>query len=124
MTINGTPITQKYFIQHEDGEIRRLAIDVLQPEFEMSPNWLDKHDLPLRSQPMPEANFSNDSISAIYWFKLRKLDKLVERNKANMKKAVDEKTGEEEVIKTMKIHQKLMEIRKDIALKVNTVIVR
>ena len=41
-----------------------------------------------------------------------------------MKKAVDEKTGDEEVIKTMKIHQKLMEIRKDIALKVNTVIVR
>jgi len=124
MTIDGTPITQKYFIQHEDGEIRRLAIDVLQPEFEMSPNWLDKHDLPLRSQPMPEANFSNDSISAIYWFKLRKLDKLIERNKARMKKAVDEKAGDEEVIKTIKIHQKLMEIRKDIAIKVNTVIVR
>jgi len=73
---------------------------------------------------MPEANFSNDSISAIYWFKLRKLDKLIERNKARMKKAVDEKAGDEEVIKTIKIHQKLMEIRKDIAIKVNTVIVR
>ena len=124
MLIDGTPITPKYFIQHEDKDFRKLAIDVLQPEFEMSPNWLDKHDLPLRSQPMPEANFNLDSISAIYWFKLRKLDKLIERNKASMKKAIDEKSGEEDVMKAMKIHQKLMEIRKDIALKVNTVIVR
>ncbi len=124
MTIDGTPITPEYFIQHEDKDFRRLAIDVLQPEFEMSPNWLDKHDLPLRSQPMPDANFNNDSISAIYWFKLRKLDKLIERNKASMKKAIEEKSGEDEVMKAMKIHQKLMEIRKDIALKVNTVIVR
>ncbi len=124
MTIDGTPITPQHFIQHEDKDFRHLAIDVLQPEFEMSPNWLDKHDLPLRSQPMPEANFNNDSISAIYWFKIRKLDKLIERNKASMKKAIDEKSGEEDVMKAMKIHQKLMEIRKDIALKLNTVIVR
>ncbi len=124
MTIDGTDITPQHFIQHEDKDFRRLAIDVLQPEFEMSPNWLDKHDLPLRSQPMPEANFNNDSISAIYWFKIRKLDKLIERNKANMKKAIDEKSGEEEVMKAMKIHQKLMEIRKDIAVRLNTVILR
>ena len=124
MTIDGTTITQKHFIQHEDGEIRRLAIDVLQPEFEMSPNWTEKHELPLRSQPIPEENFSNDSLSSIYWFKIRKLDKLIERNKASMKKAIDEKSSEEEVMKTMKIHQKLMEIRKDIALKINTVIIK
>jgi len=124
LTIDGTPITPEYFIQHEDKDFRRLAIDVLQPEFEMSPNWLDKHDLPLRSQPMPDANFNLDSISAIYWFKLRKLDKLIERNKASMKLAIEEKSGEDEVMKAMKIHQKLMEIRKDIALKLNTVIVR
>ncbi len=124
LTIDGTPITPEYFIQHEDKDFRRLAIDVLQPEFEMSPQWLERHDLPLRSQPMPDANFNLDSISSIYWFKLRKLDKLIERNKASMKKAIDEKTGEEDVMKAMKIHQKLMEIRKDIALKLNTVIVR
>lgn len=124
MTIDGTPITPKYFIQHEDKDFRRLAIDVLQPEFEMSPNWEEKHQIPLRSQEMPDDNFNLDSISSIYWFKLRKLDKLVERNKASMKKAIEEKSGEEEIMKAMKIHQKLMEIRKDIALKLNTVIVR
>ncbi len=124
MTIDGTPITPEHFIRHEDKDFRSLAIDVLEPEFKMSHNWLEKHDLPLRSQPMPEANFNLDSISSIYWFKLRKLDKLIERNKASMKKAIDEKTGEEDVMKAMKIHQKLMEIRKDIALKLNTVIVR
>ena len=90
----------------------------------MSPNWTEKHELPLRSQPIPEENFSNDSLSSIYWFKIRKLDKLIERNKASMKKAIDEKSSEEEVMKTMKIHQKLMEIRKDIALKINTVIIK
>jgi len=124
MTVDGTPITPEHFIRHEDKDFRSLAIDVLEPEFKMSHNWLDIHQLPLRSQLVPEENFNLDSISAIYWFKLRKLDKLIERNKDSMKKAIDEKSGEEEVMKAMKIHAKLMEIRKDIALKVNTVIVR
>jgi len=123
-TIENEPITPEHFIQHEDGEIRRLSIDILQPEFEMSPNWIDKHDLPLRSQPMPELNFNNDSLSAIFWFKLRKLEKLIDKNKASLKAAIDQPDNEEEVMKCMRIHQKLLEIKKDIGEKLKTVVIR
>lgn len=123
-TIENEPITPEFFIQHEESDIRRLSIDILQPEFEMSPNWIDKHDLPLRSQPMPDLNFNNDTLSAIYWFKIRKLEKLIDKNKVNLKAAIDEKKQDEEVMKCMKIHQKLMDIKKEIGEKLNTVVIR
>ena len=114
------PISQKHFISHSDPEIADIAINLLQPPFEMSPNWIDKWDLPLRSQPMPEENFNNDSMQAIRRFKLRKVNKVLAQNQERIKKAQEE-WDDEKAMKFLKIQMKLIQTRNDLARDLGTV---
>lgn len=123
LTLDGLPVSQKHFIHHEDEDIRRLAIDVLQPPYEYSPNWEMMYDSPLRSQKPPEENFNNDSISAIFWFKIRKLDKLLQKNQQDLLAAQEEK-DDAAIMKCLKIHQKLTAIRKEMAELLKAVVLK
>ncbi len=120
MTVANKEITQNHFITHPEREVREIAIDILNPPFEMSHNWIDIHDLPLRSQPVPEENFSADSIQAIMRFKFGKLIKVLEQSQQRIKEAQD--AGDHELLdKRMKVHMKLLQVRNELAEKLKTV---
>ncbi|MEM9821211.1 MAG: DNA primase [Bacteroidota bacterium] len=120
MVVEEKKIDSNYFINHPDPQIQALTISLLHSPFEMSPNWIDLHDLPLRTQPMPELNFNRDSIQAILRFKLGKVIKLLGENQNRIKSA--QNAGDTEKLdKRIKVHMKLLEIRNQLAAELKTV---
>jgi len=123
MLNDGKVIEQKHFINHWDDEIAQLAITLLHDEFEYSPNWKDMWEVELQTQPMPEKNFVKDSISSVNAFKLRKIDKTMAKNQERIKIAQEEK-DDTKIMKYLRIQQKLLNIRKELAAAGNTVILK
>ncbi len=105
-------INQQYFITHPDDEIKNLAIDFLHPKDVYSENWKEKWDIQLQTQPMPELNFTKDSIKAINLFKLRKIIQLCNQNQERIKAAADQP---DEMTRLLKVQQHLLKVRKELA---------
>lgn len=104
----------QYFIQHQDKDIRELAIDLLSEPYTYSPNWLEKWDMPLQTQVMPDENYFADMTQSMYHLKLRKIDKLIEENRNKI--AMFQKDGnEKDLIIHLEVQKSLIQIRKAIA---------
>ncbi len=115
-------VNAAYFINHENEKISEIAIDVLQSPYEYSPGW-EKKEYYLNAQPMPDKNFSKDSRSAVLRFRLKKIERSINKNKERIKKAQEE-NDEEALMQFLAVHKKLFEIRATIAAKLKTVVVR
>ncbi|MEL6865164.1 MAG: DNA primase [Bacteroidota bacterium] len=118
----GATISQQYFLHHKDQSISQLAVELLHPEFDYSPNWVERWDIPLQTQPMPELNFTNDTIQSINLFKLRKIVKLCAENQERLKTA-GESGNMEEMQKILMVQQKLLQIRQDLAKEFGGVVI-
>jgi len=70
------PVNYKVFSTHETDAFREIAQELVISKYEMSPNWLEKKDMPLRSQPIPEENFRKDTIKEVKKLKLAWLKKI------------------------------------------------
>ena len=116
-------ISQQHFINHWDDDIAQMAISILSSPNEYSPNWWDKHEIQLRTQPMPEENFEKDSIYALNMFKLKKIDKTLKANQDRIKIAQESKDAEL-MMKYLKVQKKLLTLRSDLAKLTNTVILK
>jgi DNA primase len=116
-------INYRHFIEHWDEDISQLAISILTSPNEYSPNWKDKHGIDLRTQPMPEKNFTRDSIYALNIFKLKKIDSTLAANQERIKtaQAADDM---ELMMKYLKVQTKLLSIRSELAKLTNTVILK
>lgn len=68
------------YINHPDPEIRKIAIQWVDPGYEYSHNWLEKHQMPLHYQAMPEKNFINNINHALLFFRRAIMDKLNQQN--------------------------------------------
>ena len=123
MLNDGKRIEQKHFINHWDDEMAQLAITLLHDEFEYSTNWKDMWEVELQTQPMPEQNYVKDSISSINAFKMRKIDKTMAKNQERIKTAQEEK-DDVKMMKYLRIQQKLLAIRSELAKAGNTVILK
>ncbi len=110
-----TPITQKHFLQSPDQEVSKLAATLLTTPYEYSKNWEEKLMNPLQTQPMPEKNYKKDTVIAVNRIKLRKVNKLLNENQSKIK-ALQEQGGDAmDMIKQIKVQQKLLQIREEIA---------
>ena len=107
MLAQGKVFDQHYFIQHESGEVAKLALDLLAEPDEFSPNWEARWNYPLQNQPMPEKNFSADTKYGLDKFKIRMLERMIDLNKKRIKSA-QEKGNDEEQTKFTKIHMKMI----------------
>jgi DNA primase len=106
---------RNFFIQNENAEIRDLAIDLMTEPFEFSPNWIERHNLPLQNGPMPDLNFDADMHKSLDSFKLAKLEKLRIINSLRIKEAGEANNNEDgnRLLKTqMKLMQTIYEIKK------------
>jgi len=114
------PLTPQLFIGHEDTAISKLAVDVLYSPWEYSPGW-EERDLYLKTQKMPELNFSKDSESSLMRFKLNKLKLLCEKNQAQIKTL--EAGGDiSEMMSLLKVQAKLLQVKNELAQKLGTVV--
>lgn len=115
-------ITTQYFLGHEDPAISELAIDLLHTPWEYSPGW-EERDLYLSTQKMPEENFTQDSMSALMHFKLRKVIRLCEKNQQQMKELKDT-ADSSRLMQLMKVQTRLNEIRNNLATQLGTVVLK
>ena len=114
--------TLQDFLEHEDKKIQRLAIDLSMSPHEYSENWIGKFDKPLVTQPMPDENFKTDAITGVNLFKLKKIQRLYEKNQRNLKDiSNDDVQG---MMRLLKVQQRLMDIRKEVAEQTGTVVLK
>jgi len=113
-------ITSKYFINHSDQKIARIAVDLIQSEFEMSDGWAER-DIHLQTQKMPEFNFTEDSMDALKKFKYKKVNQLISKNQELLKKSQDEEDMKS-AMKYLKVDVKYKAIRSQLAADLKIVI--
>jgi DNA primase len=114
------PLTPQYFIGHKDMAVSKLAVDLLHTPWEYSPGW-EERDLYLRTQKMPEENFTKDSESSLMRFKLNKLKHLCEKNQEQIKEmeANEDSTG---LMSLLKVQAKLLHVKNELAKQLGTVV--
>ncbi len=117
------PITTQHFTNHEDAEISQFSIDLIHTPFEFSPNWKAFWDIDLQTQPLPDQNFLKDSIYALHRFKLKKIIQMCEKNQERLK-AFNEKENTTKMMKLLKMQQRLITMRDELAKKLNTVVLK
>lgn len=117
----GSKVEQHHFINHTQKDIGELTINLLSSPFELSPNWVNKWNIPLQNQEMPDLNFDMDARQALDRFKLSKLSKMCEVNQARVRAASE--SGEmDEMMRFLKIQQKLLETRNALANRIGQVV--
>jgi hypothetical protein len=121
MLLNGKTFDQHYFIQHPSAEVCELTINILSEPWDYSPNWINMWNYPLQNQKMPELNFDLDMKQALLRFKLLKVNKMCDQNLARIK-AASVAGDDESMMRYMKVQQKLLATRNEIAAKGGTVI--
>ncbi len=117
----GKDFDTAYFINHTNPKVATMAINLITSPYEYSENWAKK-DVFL-SQKDPSENFIKDSEAALMRFRLQKITKICENNKEKIKELA-KKGSEEELVTFMKVQQKLIAIRNELADKLGTVIVK
>ena len=109
-------VNAKLYINHSDKEIRTMAVTLCSDEFEYSENWWEMHNIDLRTQPKPEENFFTEAMQAIKYFKLTKIKAMMTENRDKMKQEGAD------VILLVKTHQKLLEMRNELAKELRIVL--
>lgn len=110
-------VNTQYFVKHSDQEIQKKAIDLLSFPYEYA-NWSSK-GMELQTQKDPDENFISEADQISIRLTYRKLDKLI---KENLEKLKEMHPDSEDYLVTLKVHQKLLQQRKEIAEELNNVI--
>lgn len=116
-------VTQKFFINHTDEKISQTAVNLITSPYEFSENWEKRFEIVLTTQKMPELNFTPDSIESLQRFKLRKIMKMCETNQ-NKIKELAAANEVEKMMRHMKVQQKLLNMRNELAKELKTVVLK
>ncbi len=116
-------VNDRFFFNHTDQEISKIAIDLSASPYELSKNWVDMHGIEMQSQKKFELNFTEDSTDALLRFKLKKVIRLLDRQQTKLKD-MDSSTDPTQLMMQMKTVQKLLSMRNDLAQKLRIVILK
>lgn len=116
------PISPQHFINHSDNHFAALSIDLLHSPFEMSKGW-EERGLFLRSQKMPEFNFSKDSQQAVLRFKYKKIVRMCEQNQERLR-GLGANSDTNQLNTLLKVQQRLMNMRDELAKQLGVVVLR
>ncbi len=118
---NKKPIPSlSFFTNHREPEIQKLAIDLTTHDYSYSENWLNKWEISLQTQKMPDLNYIKDCYQSVLHFKKRKINRLCLLNAQRIKDAKDP----EKIKIYLKVAQELKVILKDVTDKLNMVILQ
>ncbi len=116
----GEILSQQYFMNHQDEKIRNMAFGLMTSPFDYSHNWDEKLEMPMQSQKKPEENFANDTLQSVNRFKLKKVLKIMKANQEKLKTVSDGT----EMIKIIKVQQKLTNIKMELAAFFGSVVIK
>ncbi|MEZ5044446.1 MAG: DNA primase [Saprospiraceae bacterium] len=117
----GGALTDTFFTHHSDPEVQKLAINLVTSPYELSENWEKRFEITLQTQKMPELNFSLDSIQSLKRFRLRKITRMCQKNQDQIK-ALSTSGDIDQMMVYMKVQQKLIDIRNELAKELGTVV--
>jgi DNA primase len=118
-----TPLSNSYFLNHPNKEIRDFTATALASPYDYSENWVEKFHRPLETQKDPDQNFSRDAEQSLKRFKLKKIGKMIEHNLLLIKKAETEK-DDATMMRHLKIHMKLNDLKNQLAKELGTVVLK
>ncbi len=112
----------QFFTNHPQERIRKLAIDLLTTPYTLSKNWEDKHHIFV---DLEEDILKTTVIQAVYAFKLRKLETMIELNQQQLKSAHENQdVDDNQMIKLLEANNHLKSIRSKFAKELNRVVTR
>lgn len=118
---SGQPLSTDFFTQHPEQAVQQMAINLITSPYELSENWEKRYEITLQTQKSPELNFSEDSIQSLKRFRLRKISRMCQKNQEQIKELTA--SGDmEKLMVHMKVQQKLLNIRNDLAKELGTVV--
>ncbi len=118
---SGEPLNTDFFTQHPEAAVQQMAINLITSPYELSENWEKRYEITLQTQKSPDLNFSEDSIQALKRFRLRKITRMCQKNQEEIKQLTT--SGDmEKLMLHMKVQQKLLNIRNDLAKELGTVV--
>ncbi|WP_113636817.1 DNA primase [Nubsella zeaxanthinifaciens] len=79
--------TFNYFLRHKDAEISNLAITLTTSPYQLSENWLQKHQIYVKDEAQ---NIKSAVLGGLYHLKKRKVDKMLTDLMNQMKEERDE----------------------------------
>ena len=113
----GLEPTAKTFTYHEDNVIRQLAMQVMDYDHEISPNWKEVYEGKIDTR---EDLYKEEVFSTVNYLKLRKIKRLIDENQRDLEKA----QASEEQLVLLQIHQHLKQMEIDLTKSIGTVIFR
>lgn len=111
----GKLLDDKFFLQHDDEEVRKACIDIVSSPYHLSESWETKHQIPVTTEEMllRQAIFG-----AVYSLKLHKVNELIKANQGQLKEA-----HEDDLHELMKEQAMLQDFKKAIADKLGRIVI-
>ncbi len=108
---------EKYFIHHQDEEIRNFAVELLTSPYQISENWEKRHGIMITEEKFM---LQPDIISSLTRFKLMHLQKRIHECKLQLKATSNESESE----KLIRRLNRYLKLKKNLALQLGTVVMR
>jgi DNA primase len=113
----GNILSEHFFIKYEDEEIRKEAINLMTSRYELSSNWESMHQIQVSRTDEVLDILVTTTILRLKW---RNIQLMIKENKENLLKA----QSDEEIDTLQKIHIKLKEAEKQVAVLLGNVIAK
>ncbi len=112
----------KQFFSHPNESVKNMVVDLLSSPYSLSKNWEDMHQIYVQSE---EEVLKLIVVEAVYSFKLKKLEKMIDQNRKEIKAAGEDMHAEPGVmIRLLEANQQLINIRNSFAKELNRIVTR
>jgi DNA primase len=101
---------------HEDERVQKWAMNLFEPEHELSQRWNEKLGKPEREETK---NYILEIEIGLMYYKLRKVKKMIGQNQLDLETA-----PEKEQIQLLQIHKHLKEVERELTQGIGTVILK
>lgn len=114
---SGMEPTARNFLYHEDQELGRLVVAVMDFPYEISPNWKEHFEGKIATR---DELYREEVISTLNYLKLRKIKRLIDLNQKDLERS----HSAEEQLMFMQTHQHLKLMEKELVQNTGTVIIK
>jgi hypothetical protein len=118
-TENAAGIPTSYFINHEDDEIKKFAVDALSSPYEYA-SW-EKKGMMLQTQKMPDENYHRSSEQAVMRLKLKKIRRTIDKIEKEVSNWPLDQINSNEYTIQLKVLLELIKMRNELAASLGTV---
>ncbi|MBC8032814.1 MAG: DNA primase [Chitinophagaceae bacterium] len=113
----GIEPTPRNFLYHEDQQVSRLSVSIMDFPYELSFKWKEEYEMPVATR---EDMYKEEIISTLGYLKLRKIKRMIAQNQQDLEK----ETIAEKQLVLIQTHQHLKQLERELLKQAGTVIMR